>query len=240
MVSASSPTTQEKWRFTQLGGFDQVEINQNRDLLALPNLDQKLWAALSCPTKGLFFDAQTLSLLDTDQDGRIRAYEVIDAVKWINQVLKNPEELFQSKDTLPVAAINDQDDEGRQLLESAKHILKSLGKADAVEISVADLADISKIFANTQFNGDGVIPVKAATNETLQLAIKDIIGCCGSVEDRCGDPGLDTDLIKQFFEESQTYVAWWNRSGVETLQIAAKISNTQSAVELPGATADKN
>ena len=232
MVTTSSPAAKEKWRFTQLGGFDQVEITQTQDLLALPNLDQKLWAALSCPTKGLYFDTQTLSLLDTDQDGRIRAYEVINAVKWISRVLKNPAELFQNSDTLPLAAINDQDEEGRQLLDSAKHILKSLGKADAVAISIADLADINKIFADTQFNGDGVIPVKAATNDTLQQAIKDIIGCCGSVEDRCGDPGLNTDLIKQFFEESQAYVDWWNRSGVEALQIAAKITNTQTAVQL--------
>ena len=48
----------------------------------LESLDQKLWVALACPTSGLEIDAQTLSLIDTDQDGRVRAGELIAAVKF--------------------------------------------------------------------------------------------------------------------------------------------------------------
>lgn len=42
------------------------------DIAHLAELDQKLWTALSQPTKGLRFDAKTLEPLDTDKDGRIR------------------------------------------------------------------------------------------------------------------------------------------------------------------------
>jgi len=42
-----------QWRFARVGGFDQVRLATGADLLALDQLDQKLWASLSCPTHGL-------------------------------------------------------------------------------------------------------------------------------------------------------------------------------------------
>ena len=41
-----------QWKFFRAGGFDQVRIDTAADLTNLKDLDQKLWVALSCPTKG--------------------------------------------------------------------------------------------------------------------------------------------------------------------------------------------
>ncbi len=232
MTPISSLTVSEKWRFARLGGFDQVELTRGSDLLALPALDQKLWAALSCPTQGLFFDKQTLALLDTDNDGRIRANEVIEALRWVSKVLKNPADLIQTNSSLPLAAINDADEEGRQLLASAREILKNLGKADATELTTDDLADMTKIFADTRFNGDGIIPVKAATDDAGQQAIQDVITCCGEVEDRCGEPGINLEKIEQFFKDANAYFDWWQHSDNEAVQIRSKIADTETAAAL--------
>ena len=62
-----------KWKFLRAGGFDQVKLETGADLANLDQLDQKLWVALACPTTGLEFDAKTLQLIDTDNDGRVRA-----------------------------------------------------------------------------------------------------------------------------------------------------------------------
>ena len=67
------------WRFFRAGGFDQVKLERGADLLNLDQLDQKLWVALACPTRGIEFDIKTLDLIDTDKDGRIRAPEIIAA-----------------------------------------------------------------------------------------------------------------------------------------------------------------
>ncbi|MFB3045289.1 MAG: hypothetical protein ACE10A_03115, partial [Acidiferrobacterales bacterium] len=80
-----------RWRFSRLGGFDQVRLETGLDLMALDQLDQKLWAALGCPTHGLEIDAKTLALIDTDGDGRIRVPEVIAAVQWAGTVLRDPD-----------------------------------------------------------------------------------------------------------------------------------------------------
>src|SRR5437899_1381904 len=115
--------THHSWKFFRAGGFDQVRLDSAADLAALEQLDQKLWVALACPTTGLEFDARTLALIDSDNDGRIRPPELIAAVKWVIGLLKNPDDLTRSPRSLPLSAINDSSEEGRQLLASAKAIL---------------------------------------------------------------------------------------------------------------------
>ena len=116
------------WKFFRAGGFDQVRLDTGADLMALDELDQKLWVALACPTTGVEFDTKTLALIDTDKDGRIRAPELIAAVKWAGTCLKNPDDLLKSASELPLSAINDAIPEGRQLLASARQILANLGQ----------------------------------------------------------------------------------------------------------------
>src|SRR5580692_286169 len=111
------------WRFFRAGGFDQVKLETGADLANLDQLDQKLWVALACPTRGLEFDSRTLDLVDTDKDGRVRVPEVIAAAKWATSLLKNPDDLIKGSPSLPLAAINDATPEGKQILASARQTL---------------------------------------------------------------------------------------------------------------------
>src|ERR1051325_6052429 len=126
-----SPNANHRWRFFRAGGVDQVRLESSADILNLDRLDQKLWVALSCPVKGLEFDEKTLALIDTDRDGRIRAPEIIAAVKWARALLKDANELTRGGDGLLLGLINDATPDGKQLLSSAKQILTNLGKSDA-------------------------------------------------------------------------------------------------------------
>ncbi|MBX7194724.1 MAG: hypothetical protein K1X94_21900, partial [Sandaracinaceae bacterium] len=83
--------------------------------MSLDQLDLKLWVALACPTSGLEFDRTTLDLIDTDKDGRVRAPELIAAVKWTGSVLKNPDDLVKGSETLPLTALNDAQPEGQAI-----------------------------------------------------------------------------------------------------------------------------
>ena len=74
------------WKFFRTGELDQVSLETGADLLALEQLDQKLWVALSCPVKGLELDERTLELLDTDKDGRVRAPEILAAIAWCREI----------------------------------------------------------------------------------------------------------------------------------------------------------
>ncbi len=215
-----------------MGGFDQVKLETGADLLALSQLDQKLWAALSCPTQGLEFHEKTLGLIDTDGDGRIRAPDIIAATKWAGSVLKNPDDLIKGASSLPLSAIDDSTAEGQELLSSAKQILKNLGKSDATEITADDTADTAKIFSKTRFNGDGIIPADSADDEAIGEVIVDIITCFGSEEDRSGLPGVSQEKVDQFFAEAQTYSDWWKRAEDDTDNVLSYGDTTDEVVAI--------
>ncbi len=184
-----------------------MRFTSGADLLALDQLDQKLWAALACPTRGIEFDTKTLDLIDADKDGRVRAPEVIAAVKWAGSMLKDAGEILKGADALPLTAINDATPEGKQLLASAKQILTNLGKANATTISTADTSDTVKIFASTKFNGDGIVPA-AAADAPVAAVITDIIACLGGEADRSGQPGVSQAKVDQFFADCQAFADW--------------------------------
>jgi hypothetical protein len=210
------------WRFFRAGGFDQVRLDTGADLLALDQLDQKLWVALACPTTGLAFDPQTLALIDSDKDGRIRAPELIAALKWAGGLLKNPDDLVKHSPSLALDAINDATIEGQTVLASARQILAHLGKADAPAISMAEVTDTALILAQTAFNGDGIIVAESAADDATRALLADIITCLGAETDRSGKPGVSQARVDQFFAECAAWDTWLklaetNAAGIKPL-----------------------
>jgi hypothetical protein len=200
-----------RWTFFRAGGFDQVKLASGADLANLGALDQKLWVALACPTTGLEIDSRTLALIDADKDGRVRAPELIAAVTFACSNLKNPGDLFKGAPALPLAAINDALPEGRTLLASARRILADIGKADVTEISLDDVGDPARIFADTIFNGDGVITETAAEDDATRALIHQIGESILTVPDRSGKPGIDGPITDMFFAEARAYSTWHAR-----------------------------
>ena len=201
-------STSHTWNFFRAGGFDQVRLDSGADLLALKELDQKLWVALGCPTRGLEFDTRTLDLIDSDADGHVRANEVLAAIDWAWELLKDADLLVKGVDSLALADIDDSSAEGKQVLASARHILKSLGKPEATVISLADMADIEKFVAGLEFNGDGVICAGRIHDAGLRATVEDIIKCAGSVADLSGEAGINGEIADRFFAEAEAYAAW--------------------------------
>jgi hypothetical protein len=226
------------WNFFRAGGFDQVQIDNGADLLALKELDQKLWVALSCPTRGIEFDTRTLDLIDHDRDGRVHANEVLDAIAWAGGLLKNSDLLINGSDRLTLADIDDTSEEGQQVLASAQYILKNLGKPDAAEISLADMTDIDKFVAGLEFNGDGVIHPDQVTDAGLRATIEDIIKCRGSVVDGRGEAGVNQEISDAFFAEVAAYTDWLAK-GDDDAQVQFLDEKTQVAADAFHAVKDK-
>jgi hypothetical protein len=205
-------TMGHRWRFSRLGGFDQVRLEKPEDIKHLGELDQKLWAALSCPVDGLEFDARTLAMLDSDSDGRVRVQEILAAVNWTGSVLKTLDTLLAGSSALPLEVINEDDPEGAQLLASARQLLAYRGKADADAVTIDDVTDIDSLLHESAFNGDGIIPVHAAEDEETKKLIEEIMTCMGSDEDRSGFPGISQERIASFFDAADQYMQWWEQA----------------------------
>lgn len=195
------------WKYVTVGGVTRVSIECGADIVHLHELDRKQWTVLSCPVKGLEFDEQTLALLDSDGDGHIHVDDVIAASRWITSVLKDPDILLQSPESVSLDVFAD-NDEGNALRNSARQILDNLGRGDAETISIADTSDSVAIFAKTRFNGDGIITAASTDDEALKALIAQIIDTIGSVTDRSGEPGIHAEHIEQFYAALADYSAW--------------------------------
>ena len=204
------------WKFSSVGGSVRVNITSGEDIAHLGELDRKLWTVLSCPTKGLEFDAKTLAYIDTDSDGKIRVDEVIAAAKWLTDVLKDRDLLIKGEGLLPLAAFNEESPEGAKLLASAKQILSNLS-LEKDEITLEEASDSVKIFEKTQFNGDGIITPASADDESLQALIAKIVEVLGGAPDRSGVDGIDEAKVEAFYAACADYAAWQDARTADVL-----------------------
>lgn len=218
------------WKFSTIGGKNRVNIKSGEDIRHLGELDQKLWTVLSSPVVGLEFDAKTLKMLDSDNNGRIHVNEVVKAAEWITSILKDPDMLLKKEDTLPLSAINTENPDGARLLASAKQILKNLGlKKDS--ISVADADDSVAIFAKTGLNGDGIITEQSSSDEEIKKTIAAIVATIGGKVDRSGLQGADTDAVEAFYKALADYSAWQTKA-LDDKSIFAFGDNTAAVYDI--------
>jgi hypothetical protein len=194
------------WKFASVGGTVRVNVQSGQDIAHLGELDRKMWTVLSCPTDGLEFDEKTLKLIDVDGDGRIRVDEVIKTAQWLTRILKDPDILLREPSELAFDQFNTDDPDGARLQASARQILANL-KLEKEAISLEDTADNVKIFADTKFNGDGIVTPASAESEADAKLIETIAGIASAV-DRSGAAGVTAEQIEAFYAACADYVAW--------------------------------
>ncbi|HSR97033.1 MAG TPA: hypothetical protein VLM79_08295 [Kofleriaceae bacterium] len=180
-----------------------MSLRDGADMLALSELDQKLWVALAMPVRGLDIAPETLTLLDHDHDNRIRVQDVLSAVAWAKATFKQPGDLLVRKDEVALSALADE-----KVVAAARRMLSDLGKPDAKAITVEDSAAVTKAFADTVLNGDGIVIPASTEDAELRKVIEDAIARVGSVTDRSGKPGIDTALAQAFFTDVDTRAGW--------------------------------
>ena len=219
------------WQFASVGGAVRIQIRNGEDIRHLGELDRKLWTVLSCPAGGLEFDPASLKHIDSDGDGNIRVDEVISTAQWLSRVVKDADTLLKGEDTIPFDNFNTEDPDGARLLSSAKQILANL-KLEKDSISLAETSDNVKIFAETLFNGDGIItPASAGKDEALAKLITDIAASVGSAMDRSGVEGVTTDQVEAFYTACADYSAWKAAGTAEVFPFGDKTADALASVE---------
>ena len=220
--------TSYPWKFASVGGTVRVNIQSGEDIRHLGELDRKLWTVLSCPTSGLEFDETTLKLIDVDKDGKIRVDEVIKTAQWLTRILKNADDLLKENDSLPLDGFNTEDPDGARLQASARQILKNL-QLEKDSISLEDTADNVKIFAQTQFNGDGIITPASAPDEATAKLIETIAGIASAI-DRSGVPGITAEHVEAFYAACADFQAWMAAGTKDVFPYGDKTADTLAAV----------
>lgn len=195
-MSESENTT--SWQFQRMGDNDQVLLRTVAEIRRLPELDPKLWGALSCPADGLEYDKASAAILDTDGDGRIRVPEVLEAVNWTCARLADTVDLSKPEAAMPLSAIDTSKPEGQHLGATARALLSRLGHPENESISQEEAQEAADSVDQTLFNGDGVIPASDELEPSMKEFVEAGIAVCGGAKDASGKPGLNTALAKAF------------------------------------------
>ena len=210
---------QHEWQFFRAGGVDQVLIRTGADIANIGQLDQKLWVALACPTRGIEFDSTTLDLIDTDSDGRIRARELVQACEWAVSMVNDPDVLAQGSDVLALGSIRQDCAEGQVLYEEALRILKLSGKAGEDSVTLADVQHRLASLNAMPFNGDGILnPLTLTLTDHPELAalVTRIMDGYGASMGCDGQPGLGRAQLDNFFTDVQAMADWHLRTNTNT------------------------
>lgn len=200
-------TKKHVWNYDNVGGSTRVKITTGADIAHLGELDPKKWTVLSCPSTGLEIDEKSLKYIDTDKDGRIRVNDIVITAQWMTAAIKDADLLTKGHDHIDIEQFNQEDANGKRLYNSAKQILANLGKEGTV-ISLAETKDSTAIFAKTAFNGDGIITDFTTADLDEKAAIAAAVKSLGGVADRCGELGVNAELIEKFYQALADYAAW--------------------------------
>ncbi|MET0211334.1 MAG: hypothetical protein ABW220_19985 [Burkholderiaceae bacterium] len=226
-----------RFQFIRAGGVNQVIFATGDDIRCLAELDQKMWVALACPTRGLHFDERTLDLIDVDKDGRVRPPELIAACQWVCERLRDPDVLLTESDCLPLSDLDTGSDAGAQLQAEARRILQLLGRPDAQALSLTDIADRGEWLAAMRFNGDGVVTPETAHDPDLRWLIGEVMARYGTVPDRDqGKPGINRAQADAFLADATRLQAWHDEQPAEVMVLGPQ---TQTAAEACNAVHDK-
>ena len=162
-----------RWRFFRAGGFDQVRLDQAEELLAIGELDQKLWVALSCPVNGIQFDSRTLAFIDSDGDGHVRAKELIAAVEWAAGHLAEPGLLGRGVDGVTLADLRTDSEASQRIAQAARLLASDLGKSEGERLGVEEVAlaqerHAARLQAEWESQGEAASPLGADTEAAYQ------------------------------------------------------------------------
>lgn len=203
------------WQFFRAGGVDQVAIRTGEDIARIGELDQTLWVALACPTRGIEFDSATLDLIDHDKDGRIRAPELVAACEWAVAQVNDPDVLTSGSDVLQLASLRTDTEDGAALRAEAERILRWAERADAPAVALADVQQRLAALHAMPFNGDGLINPKTLPDAPeLAELVSRIMERYASTEGSDGQPGMGRAALDAFFADLRALQAW-NAQSVE-------------------------
>ncbi len=198
--------------FEQHGSALHLKIEGHLDLAEVLQLDEALWIATTAPVSTLRVDKVFLSLLDSDQDGRLRAEEVKDGIRFLLSQLTDYSGIPQGSSRLPLSAINRETEVGNRIFTSATKVLKRLESTED-HIDLAQVRGIQEEVLKGGLDQAGIVLSEAAEDDNTACCMKDILGSVGGREHYNGTMGIDRKSMECFFSQCRLYLDWLLEAG---------------------------
>lgn len=202
-----SDTKQEhRMTYSRVGGNYQLLIRSFEDLPSVLELDEAFWALNCIDVNSLRMDRRFLTFVDGNNDGKIRTDEIRTAVSFFLKYIRDGKGFENASDTLELESIDPES--GSALLDSAKLILKNLGKPDAKMLTLAELRNDKAIRSRSYNNGDGVVTPDTEQPDEINERIELIMKTAGTADDISGVKGISKTILEKFALESTAFLEW--------------------------------
>lgn len=231
---ASSPA-----RFTRHGRSYQLEITTAADLLLAADLDTARWVANSAPIETINADPILLAALD-DGDGRIRAAEVRNAIRWTLAALSDRDGLERGSESLSLSSIDASHDIGAELLASARRVILRLELGeDTGAISLDQVRVIREEEEARGLSESGLVLPVAAQDEQTEALLHEVLDTVGGVPHPLADAAVSEEKFDLFLAQLEEHSVWRLKRSEETELLAPFGESTRDVVALVDALAPK-
>ena len=202
--------------FRNFGGMYQLRLETAEEIRYIRELEKARWSATSAPLEQFYCDAQVLTYIDTDNNGRIRVHELLSAQQWLYTNLASRDGFERQSDELTLASLDPKAADAPKMKQLAEHMLKELGLDSARSISLGQVRTFRSTYAGRFPNGDGVVPPEHADSPELGQFIKDIVAATGGSKDLGGSVGAGAAELASFLKSAQAVLSWEAEGAVTT------------------------
>jgi hypothetical protein len=194
--------------FQRFGRTYQLRIQSAEDLANAVDLDEAHWVATSAPIGSIRCDSTFLRVLDRDGDGRIRAADVKQAIRWLFDRLDSTAAVNERSKVLRLSAIDTSEEEGQRIHWSATKMLGRLGRSEDGEIQLDEIRQFKAQVEGMPVSDAGVVLPEAADEENVRQFIRDILATVGGTPHPGGKQGVGQEQLDKFVAEGRAYLEW--------------------------------
>jgi hypothetical protein len=196
-----------QFHFERFGSAYHLKIKNAHDLQAVLELDEAHWVATTAPGATLNCDPVLLSLIDTDNDGRLRAEEIKDAIRFLFENLLDKSGIAPGNTRLNLDAVNRHLEIGERIYSSATKIRNRLEIPEAF-VTLEQVRTIKTEVLEGGLDEAGIVLAEAAQDKNVSQIIEDILATVGGKPHPRGGPGVDETSLELFIQQCQQYRDW--------------------------------
>ena len=210
-MSSPDMLNRRRFKFERFGRTYHLKIEAFDDLEAVLGLDEAHWVATTAPLETINCDPQFLSLMDTDNDGRLRAEEVKDVIRFLFENLSDRSGIVPDHTHLQLDAINTGSETGQRIHTSASKILRRMASGEPF-VTLEQTRAIKTEVQEGGLDEAGIILAEAADDDRLRQFIQDILATVGGKPHPGGTLGVDQGSLDQFLDQCRQYLDWRKRA----------------------------
>jgi len=200
------------YTFQRFGRAYHLRVDTPQDLRFVLSLDEALWVANSASIETINADAVLLDCLDPNDDHRVHAQDVKEAIRWMLDRLAVLDGVVEGNTSLRLDAIAEDDDEGRRIRLAADKILQRVGAMDSDVVTLEHVRKVKKVEDDRGLSAAGIVLPAAAPDDKMRGFLEAVLATVGGADHPGGDRGVTEEHLRRFLEESRTHLQWRARA----------------------------